>query len=108
MPGYTTALNADGLRSKRLGVPRKFSNGVDAVVVAAFNTSLETMKAPGTTIFDPAGFPDFDETAVSKNQSTVLSTDFKVCLSISYSWHDMSEDRRVLSPGLGLDSGRST
>ncbi len=78
VPDYTAALDTNGLSGKRLGVPRKFFSGLDSVVVAAFNASLETMKGLGATIVDPADFPDFDELAASNNESIVLSTDFKV------------------------------
>ena len=78
VPDYTAALVANGLSGKRLGVPRKFLDGLSSAVVAAFNASLETMEGLGATIVDPADFPDFAEFAASNNESIVLSTDFKV------------------------------
>ncbi|PIL28846.1 transporter [Ganoderma sinense ZZ0214-1] len=78
VPDYTAALDVNGLSGKRLGVPRKFFEGLNSVVVATFNASLETMKGLGATIVDPADFPDFEEFAASNNESIVLSTDFKV------------------------------
>ena len=102
VPDYTAALNANGLKGKRLGVPRKFLNGVDAVVVAAFNASLKTMRGLGATIVDPADFPDFKELAASNNESIVLSTDFKVCIFLLC---DKSGDHRVLSLGLDFEFG---
>ena len=78
VPDYTAALVANGLSGKRLGVPRKFLDGLSSAVVAAFNASLGTMEGLGATIVDPADFPDFAEFAASNNESIVLSTDFKV------------------------------
>ncbi|TBU30400.1 amidase signature enzyme [Dichomitus squalens] len=78
VPDYTQALRADGLKGQRLGVPRKFLDGLDPVVVGAFNASLETMKGLGATIIDPADFPDFDEFVASNNETVVLNVDFKV------------------------------
>ena len=97
VPDYTAALVSNGLSGKRLGVPRKFLDGLSSAVVAAFNASLETMKGLGATIVDPADFPDFEEFAASNNESIVLSTDFKVrvfpfCTVI---------ECQVLNPNLG-------
>ncbi|KAI1792826.1 hypothetical protein LXA43DRAFT_1060503 [Ganoderma leucocontextum] len=57
VPDYTAALDADGLRSKRVGVPRKgrlprtpspmFLACVNSVIVAAFNVSFEMMRGLG-------------------------------------------------------------
>ena len=81
VPDYTKALRADGLQGKRLGVPRKFLDGLDPVVVGAFNASLKTMQGLGATIIDPADFPDFDEFVASNNETVVLNVDFKVSVS---------------------------
>ncbi|RPD60677.1 amidase signature enzyme [Lentinus tigrinus ALCF2SS1-7] len=78
VPDYTTALKKDALRGARLGVPRRFFDGVNSDVVAAFNTSLDTMRGLGATIVDPADFPDFDEFVASNNETIVLNVDFKV------------------------------
>ena len=78
VPDYTKALDVHGLRGARLGVPRKFLDGVDPVVVAAFNASLDTIRALGATVVDPTDFPDFDEFVESNNETIVLNVDFKV------------------------------
>ncbi|KAI8988997.1 amidase signature enzyme [Trametes punicea] len=78
VPDYTKALDADALRGARLGVPRTFVAQLDDVRVAAFNASLETLRAKGATIIDPADFPDSQELLASNNETIVLSTDFKV------------------------------
>ena len=46
--------------------------------VAAFNASLDTLRAQGATIVDPADLPDSAELLASNNESIVLGTDFKV------------------------------
>ncbi|CDO76779.1 hypothetical protein BN946_scf184978.g8 [Trametes cinnabarina] len=80
VPDYTKALDATALRGARLGVPRKFLalTDLDDVRVAAFNASLDTMRAKGATIVDPADFPDTEELLASNNETIVLNTDFKV------------------------------
>lgn len=79
VPDFTKALNKDALKGARLGVPRGIvSRNVN--IARAFNASLEIMKSLGATIIDPADFPDLEEFLASNNETTVLNTDFKVCL----------------------------
>ena len=78
VPDFTKALNVDGLRGVRLGVPRKLFAGTNADVVAAFNSSLDVVRGLGATIVDPADLPDFDELEASNNETIVTETDFKV------------------------------
>ncbi|KAI0819884.1 amidase signature enzyme [Trametes gibbosa] len=82
VPDYTQALNAGALRGARLGVPRKFVALLDDVRVAAFNASLETLRARGATIVDPADFPDSEELLASNNETLVLNTDFKASVDV--------------------------
>ena len=77
VPDYTQALNKNALKGVRLGVARQFA-GNNAVVLTAFNASLEVMRGLGATIVDPADFPDFAEIRASGNETIVLDTDFKV------------------------------
>ncbi|TBU57899.1 amidase signature enzyme [Dichomitus squalens] len=78
VPDFTKALNADGLKGVRLGVPRKLFSRTNSNVVAAFNASLDTIRGLGATIVDPADLPDFTELEASNNETIVLDTDFKV------------------------------
>ena len=39
---------------------------------------IETMRALGATIVDPADFPDFEELIEKSQENLVLNTDFKV------------------------------
>ncbi len=82
VPDYTKALNASALRGVRLGVPRRFfnyRNRLDEHIVAAFNSSLDTMRALGATVVDPADFVNHEELVVSTNESIVSTVDLKVC-----------------------------
>ncbi|TFK78316.1 amidase signature enzyme [Polyporus arcularius HHB13444] len=80
VPNYTKALNASALRGVRLGVPRRFfnyRNRLDEHIIAAFNSSLDTMRALGATIVDPADFVNHEELVVSTNESIVIDVDLK-------------------------------
>ena len=85
VPDYTKALNKNALKGKRIGVPRKvFTNdtitGNDPFVNVAFNAALDTIRALGATVVDPADLPSADEIAVSNNETIVLDVDFKASL----------------------------
>ena len=86
VPDYTKALNKNALKGKRIGVPRKvFTNdtitGNDPFVNVAFNAALDTIRALGAIVVDPADLPSADEIAVSNNETIVLDVDFKASLS---------------------------
>lgn len=83
VPDFTKALNKNALKGKRIGVPRRvFLNdtisGNDPFVNTVFETALDTIRALGATIVDPADLPSADEIAVSNNETLVLDIDFKV------------------------------
>lgn len=84
VPDFTKALNKNALKGKRIGVPRRvFLNdtitGNDPFVNQVFEQALDTIRALGATVVDPADLPSADEIAVSNNETTVLDVDFKVC-----------------------------
>ncbi|KAF8212983.1 amidase signature domain-containing protein [Mycena galopus ATCC 62051] len=86
VPDFTTALNKDAFKGKRIGVPRRlFLNEsivpMDPSLIIAFEGALETMKKLGATIVDPADLLSTDELLTSKNETKVLHTDFKVFLN---------------------------
>jgi len=84
VPDYTLALNKTALAGKRIGVPRRgFTDRIQADVLAAFESALDTIKSLGATVVDPADLPDIDEVRRSGNESVVLDTDFKVCNTTS-------------------------
>lgn len=83
VPDFTKALNANALKGKRIGVPRRvFLNdsitGNDPFINVAFEQALETIKELGATVVDPADLPSADEIVTSNNETVVLDTDFKV------------------------------
>jgi amidase len=85
VPDFTTALNKDAFRGKRIGVPRRvFLNDSyihkDPSIGVAFEAALLTIKALGATVVDPADLPSVDELMASNNESIVLGVDFKVFL----------------------------
>lgn len=83
VPDFTKALNKNALKGARIGVPRRvFLNdsitGNDPFVNQVFEAALNTIRALGATVVDPADLPSADEIAVSNNETVVLDTDFKV------------------------------
>ncbi|KDQ59508.1 hypothetical protein JAAARDRAFT_126672 [Jaapia argillacea MUCL 33604] len=89
VPDFAQALNSSALCGARIGVPRQmFLNatisGIDPSVMVAFEAALETMKAMGATIVDPADMPSADEIALSNNETIVLDVDFKVQINAWY------------------------
>ncbi|GBE83352.1 Putative amidase [Sparassis crispa] len=77
-PDYIQALQADGLKGARLGVPRKLFEKADVNIIAAFNATLDVFRELGATIIDPAEFPEYDNDAIAQRETIVLRTDFKV------------------------------
>ncbi|KAF8178405.1 amidase signature domain-containing protein [Mycena galopus ATCC 62051] len=77
VPDFTTALNKDAFKGKRIGVPRRlFLNEsivpMDPSLIIAFEGALETMKKLGATIVDPADLLSTDELLTSKNETKVF------------------------------------
>ncbi|CCM00820.1 uncharacterized protein FIBRA_02862 [Fibroporia radiculosa] len=78
-PDYTQALQKDGLKGARLGVPRKVFEGMNADTIIAFNAALDVMRGLGATIVDPADFKaEYDYDGIWKRENNVLCGDFKV------------------------------
>ncbi|KAJ7115101.1 amidase signature enzyme [Mycena crocata] len=82
VPDFTKSLNKNALAGKRIGVPRSVFldnsfTGNDPSVNAAFAQALETLKALGATIVDPADIPSASEYATSYNETIVEGVDFK-------------------------------
>ena len=72
---FAAALDANSLRGKRIGVMRFASGfGTDA----AFETALAALRAKGAILVD---IKKFDDSAIGKNELTVLLTEFKVDLA---------------------------
>lgn len=62
-PRYADYLDSNGLHDRRIGVVRQISDreGADPEVLARFQEALETMRAAGAEIIDPANIPEQDE-----------------------------------------------
>jgi amidase len=72
---YAATLDADSLRGKRIGAMRFASGfGTDA----AFETALAKLRERGAILVD---IKKFDDSAIGKNELTVLLTEFKVDLA---------------------------
>ncbi|KAG2347190.1 amidase signature enzyme [Suillus weaverae] len=84
LPDYMKALDPNALKGKRLGVPRMFLGDGEAIL-EAFNASLDTFRALGAEIVDPADFPCAEEMKESQAETLVLMTDFKVDLAEYFS-----------------------
>lgn len=75
---YTQFLNPDGLRGARIGVMRGggftgYSRETDRV----YEESIETMKAAGAVVVDPAEIPTIDELNADPAEIIVLIYEFK-------------------------------
>ena len=76
---YTRHLNADGLRGARIGIPRAFfydrvtlpgsqpRGGLNDAQRAVMNEVIETLKARGAVIVDPADIPSVIDTVAANN-----------------------------------------
>jgi amidase len=78
---YTQFLDADGLRGARIGVARKIYTGYNPHVDAIFEKALETLRALGAVLVDPADIPTAEEMKESKDELTVLNYEFKANLN---------------------------
>ena len=76
-PDYTQALDKNGLRGIRIGVPRRLATN-DTQVIAAFNASLDVLRTLGAIITDPADLPSTDELFSSRAEGLVATVDIKV------------------------------
>lgn len=55
---YTPFLNINGLKNKRIGVPRNYQGELDETEQQLVNQALEDMKKLGATIVDPIELPN--------------------------------------------------
>ena len=89
VPDFTKALKKDGLKGRRIGVPRRVFlddtiTGNDPFVNVAFEQALAIIKTLGATIIDPADLPSANEIANSNNETVVAFIDFKVSFPLNY------------------------
>jgi amidase len=75
-PDYTQFLDPDALRGARIGIPREvyfsYSEKTDAVA----NAAIETLKALGAVIVDPANIPTAKQIDECKTELEVLLYEF--------------------------------
>ncbi|KAJ7793942.1 amidase signature enzyme [Mycena leptocephala] len=82
VPDFTKSLNKNAFVGKRIGVPRRvFLNnsmtGNDPSVNAAFEQALNTIRALGAAVVDPADLPSADEFVTNSNEIIIEEVDFK-------------------------------
>ncbi|KAF8878101.1 amidase signature enzyme [Infundibulicybe gibba] len=83
VPDFTKALNANSLKGKRIGVPRRvFLNdsisGADPFISIVFEQALAVIRSLGAIVVDPADLPSADEIVISNNETVVINVDFKI------------------------------
>ncbi len=78
---YAAGLNADALRGARIGVPREVYFGYSPATDALAEAAIQTMRALGATIVDPANIPNAKEMSASEAELTVLLYEFKADLN---------------------------
>lgn len=78
---YTQFLDAAGLKGARIGVLRKYYSGYNSHTDAIFEKAIETIRGLGAEIVDPADLPSAEEMKGSKDETTVLTYEFKADLN---------------------------
>jgi amidase len=76
-PDYRVALERDGLRGARIGVPRDGYFGYSAKADAVVNEALTVMQSLGAVVVDPVKIPNFDRAALTASERIVLLYEFK-------------------------------
>jgi amidase len=83
---YTRSLKNDALSGARIGVPRAFLCEVkDDIKIATFNEAIETIKALGADVVDPANFENWEillTKGVELEETYPMTVDYKVYLVI--------------------------
>jgi amidase len=78
---YAAGLHADALRGARIGVPREVYFGYSPATDALAEAAIQTMRALGATIVDPANIPNAKEMSDSEAELAVLLYEFKADLN---------------------------
>jgi len=74
---YTQFLDAGALKGARIGVLRKYYSGYNSHTDNIFEAAIEIIKSLGAEVVDPADLPTAQEMKESKDETTVLTYDFK-------------------------------
>jgi amidase len=78
---YAAGLNADALRGARIGVPREVYFGYSPATDALAEAAIQTLRALGAMIVDPANIPNAKEMSASEAELNVLLYEFKADLN---------------------------
>jgi amidase len=78
---YAVSLTPDALRGARIGVAREVYFGYSPATDALAETAIETMRALGAIIVDPADIPNAKEMNASEAELTGLLYEFKADLN---------------------------
>jgi amidase len=78
---YAAALDPNTLRGARIGVAREAYFGYNPATDAIAEAAIQTMRALGATIIDPADIPTAKEMSASEAELTVLLYEFKADLN---------------------------
>jgi len=78
---YMQFLDANALRGARIGVPRKVYTGYSEKADAVFNAAIETLRAQGAEVIDPAEIPTAQQISASESELEVLLYEFKADLN---------------------------
>lgn len=76
---YTSGLDKEGLKGKRLGIVKNLSAGYDKATLALFRQSIETLKAQGAIVIDGIELPHLAD--LDKLELPLLLNDFKTDLN---------------------------
>ncbi len=74
---YSRFLDRDGLRGKRIGIPRKVFFGYSTQADAIVEEAIRRMSSMGAVIVDPADIPTATDMANGPDEMTVLLYDLK-------------------------------
>ncbi len=78
---YARHLNPDGLRGARIGIPREVFFGYSPQADAVAERAIETLRALGATVIDPANLPTAKQLRELDDELTVLLYEFKADLN---------------------------
>src|SRR5262249_47278628 len=92
-PEYTASCNDDGLRGKRIGIPRnnieapfaKDTNMHVEPVMLAFERALKLMGTQGATIIDNANYTSYTELYEDNPQNVIGPSEYKHDMALYFS-----------------------
>ncbi|KAK3945472.1 putative glutamyl-tRNA amidotransferase subunit A [Diplogelasinospora grovesii] len=80
VPDYVSACKHDGLKGRRIGVPRNIIDlrGAEELspIIPVFNAALDALRAAGATVIDNITLPGYEYLAAGDYENVVLELDF--------------------------------